>query len=83
MKQTNGSNETHNYLSKSSMPGSKHNKKHNGDNVMRSKIEFLCAYCGIFIKKNRANLDRHEKLNVRFKTVEPLFKTKQIMPDTG
>lgn len=29
---------------------------------------FLCCYCGIFIKKNRANIDRHEKLH------KPLIK---------
>lgn len=25
--------------------------------------KFLCSFCGIFIKKNRANLDRHENLH--------------------
>lgn len=28
-----------------------------------SEIKYLCCYCGVFIKKNRANLDRHEKLH--------------------
>lgn len=28
-----------------------------------SAINFLCCYCGIFIKKNRNNLKRHEKLH--------------------
>lgn len=31
-----------------------------------SEIKFLCCYCGIFIKKNRANLNRHEKLHEEF-----------------
>lgn len=32
-------------------------------NKVKDVSKFLCCFCGIFIKKNRANLTRHEQLH--------------------
>lgn len=35
-----------------------------------SEIVFLCCYCGAKIKKNLANLKRHEKIHTTYKKVK-------------